>query len=468
MKKQVVFLCISLFAFAPTMVGQLCLPYFENDILQSNFLNPAHIPSCKVNIGIPVLNSISIGAAHNGFTFNDLFIENENNVLTPDLQNVVKKTGYLNYVSNNTDISLLFLGIKKRNKYFNFAIRERILADIFYNNDMLNLIINGNSPFEGETASLKGTGVNLSYFRQYSLGFAKSENEFFSWGGHLNLLFGKANMILYTGVTNLYTDPQTYILNATANANYSSSMPFIITNNTNFFVQQMNVSPSGFLLNRKNKGISFDAGFNYNYTGDTKIYGSILDLGIIRFKSNTTNLNANGNFEYTGPTLNEQDLTGYYSEMINSVDDSVDLNLDHDPYFYFMPTRLFLGFNHNNTRKLTTGVLGNSTLYRQKIKLYLGLHATYRLNNHIAAMASWSYANRSIKNIGGGFSFYLKLLNFYIISDNIPGFIWPRSTKSLNLQFGFNLRFGCNNKNNEGSAGCKWFNYPKSYQDRIK
>ena len=83
-------------------------------------------------------------------------------------------------------------------------------------------------------------------------------------------------------------------------------------------------------------------------------------------------------------------------------------------------------------------------------------------------MLSTSYANRSFKNLGVGLSFDFHPVNFYVVTDNITAFFWPRGTKSVNLQFGFNLKFGCSKKEENNGCGCAWIKEMKSYRKLLK
>jgi hypothetical protein len=39
-----------------------------------------------------------------------------------------------------------------------------------------------------------------------------------------------------------------------------------------------------------------------------------------------------------------------------------------------------------------------------------------------------------------------KWFQFFMISDNIWGFIWPQATQNVNFRMGINLVFGCKKK----------------------
>jgi len=464
--------------------SQVNLIYFNSEIPQSNYLNPALNSRCKVVVGIPALNGIGIGIAHNGFTFKQMFKEN-NGVLTPDPEGLLKKLGRRNYVQMDLEISDLFIGMKIKKYYFNFSVRERIRANVFYNKDMLRLGIEGNTPFEGEWASLTGSGLSATYFRQYTFGVAYPLQDYLTVGLHLNLLFGKAGVYGNPASTGLFTDEETFALTLNTDVTGKASLPVVLNfNNSGELVyQEVDQSIPEFILNRKNKGLSIDAGFVYETEKDLTLYGSILDLGFIRYTSNTTIYTAEGEFNYNGPSENEYLNSNYLYELVNALDDSIDVSLNHEKYAQFLPMKIYFGGQRDLTDNLKAGMLINANIFRQKAKTYVGIHAGYQLGKHINTMMNWSFSSRSIKNIGLGFSFDFHPVHFYIAGDNAIGYFlgdkilgnfWLRNTKNVNLQFGFNLKFGCREKGDSGDGyshrthGCSWMDAPKSYQKLIK
>jgi len=61
-------------------------------------------------------------------------------------------------------------------------------------------------------------------------------------------------------------------------------------------------------------------------------------------------------------------------------------------------------------------------------------------------MASYTIQYRTLRNFGLGFVFGRSPVQFYIVSDNAAGFIWPLSTRNINLRFGLNINLGCNER----------------------
>ena len=451
-----------------SLPAQVNISFFNYDIPQSNFLNPANIPSCKLIIGIPFINGAGVYAYHNGFVFNDLFERSGNSysLTTNSINNTLNKTAGRNYFLAGAEISDLFIGYKYNNVYFNISVRERVMSGLFYNKDLLRLGLEGNTSFEGETASLQGTGLLFNYFRQYSFGVAVNKYDYFKWGTHLNLLFGKANTSTLIKNTGLFTNEETFALSLDARGGFNASLPYVLLYNANGDLSSEDRSEGivPFLLEKQNKGISVDAGFIYEYSPSVTLHGSITDLGFIRYRKNTSVFRATGEFNYNGPDENDVFEQTYLRELINTLDDSIDVSLSDEKYTFYLPPDLYAGIRYNDGSIISYEVLYHSVLFRNKFKQSVTLQSDIELGKHVDAMISWSLAHRTLKNAGVGLSFDFYPVNLYIISDNIMGFIWPRSTKNVNLQFGLNLKFGCHEKVSEEGCNCSWIKAPKSYQ----
>ena len=469
------FIVISLFVIPLSLSSQVNLHYFNGEIPQAVYLNPAHYPRCKVIVGIPLINGIGLQAAHSGFTYNQLF-DNQNGTVAPDPDNALKKLGRKNYFQLLGELSDLYVGIKYKDIFFNFSVRERLRTNIFYNEDMIRLGIEGNVGFaqRHKMASLRGSGGRFDYFRQYSIGAAYRVDDYLTLGASLNILFGKANMFGYTGKTGLFTDSLTYELTITADARFNSSGPVYITTdeNGNLVNNPPDQSIADFLLNRQNKGISIDLGFVYENDDDMTYYGSILDLGLIRYKTNPVNYRASGDFVFNGiPEVREGEVfdQNYMYELVNEMYNATEDTLTNNKYTSLMPMRTYLGAQKMINDKLKAGVLLGNTFFRHHIQTYAGLHAEYKLGKHFYPMASWSFAHRSFKNLGVGFSLEFLPFNFYMLSDNVLGFFLPRSSKSASIQFGFNLKFGCKDKIKSDNSECVWMKKgEKDYRKLVK
>jgi hypothetical protein len=190
------------------------------------------------------------------------------------------------------------------------------------------------------------------------------------------------------------------------------------------------------IFNRKNWGVAFDAGFIHLLNDQLTLSGSILDVGFIRWRSYLNNMSSSEEFMYQGILVD----TG---RVIESIIDSITFDFSNNPYTTMLPVKTYLGTNYNYSDRLDLRATGSAVFYRSKIVPALTLGLDYNPFGHFHLVASYTVMYRSFNNFGLGFSSGRGPLQFYIVSDNAVGLIWPLSTRNINLRFGLNLNLGC-------------------------
>ena len=158
------------------------------------------------------------------------------------------------------------------------------------------------------------------------------------------MLFGKANITTSRGKGSLFTDEQTFDLLLRSSFRLNSSFPLTTRVNEQGNLDQIDIDENidwfGLLMNGQNKGLSFDGGFVYNYDEKIQLSGSILDLGLIRWKSDVSNFTQDGKISYTG-TGDNSDFNS--AEYINNLIDLCWRNLSAQPCLPGWIIKLFPG-----------------------------------------------------------------------------------------------------------------------------
>ncbi|MBN2212819.1 MAG: hypothetical protein JW723_01125 [Bacteroidales bacterium] len=444
--------------------------YFLNNVPQTNMLNPAVQTECKVFIGLPVISSLHINLANSGFTMNQLLDSQDSSEYSIDAATIHDKLGKRNYLSSELYADLLNVGIKiKKRYYFTFAIRERNDLNLFYTKNLFSLAYKGNTQYEGEWVSLKGNGLQFNHFREFSLGISKIIDEYTTWGIRAKLLFGKLNLKTSRENVSLFTEENTFDLFFKGDFRADASLPVSLDSadgNLRPDYEYYSTDPVGLIFNRQNTGIAVDAGFIHHYDEKITLHGSLLDLGLIPYRSDLTNYSVNGEYVYTGPLGDTIITEDYIEEVFDRINDSMDVSLTRESYIYVLSPRLYLGISYQLNRNTSVNALLAARFWKQKIQTGLTITGTWRPYYWFAATASWSYFHRSINNIGAGIVLGRNPVQFYLVSDNVPGFIWPQSTKNLNLRFGFNMIFGCREKHSIKECGCYWLREAEKRNER--
>ncbi len=164
----------------------------------------------------------------------------------------------------------------------------------------------------------------------------------------------------------------------------------------------MTNSVSSYAFNRKNPGIAFDLGFIYKYSSKLTFSGSLLDLGLIWYRSNLTNYSLKGDYLYQGPGADSMISDRFLWDVFDALNANVDANLGYHSYVYFLDPRLYLGATYKVNDKLDANLLLYNRFLPVKIQTSVTASLISRPLKNMEASLSWSYMNRSFSNVGIG------------------------------------------------------------------
>lgn len=433
--------------------------FFLPNSPQANFVNPAVTNDCKLIIGIPVLSSIHLNAGNSGFSMNQVLRKQSDNTYVFDGNSVMQKLGKVNHFDTELSVNLLFAGFWYKNNYLTFSVNER--ADMFltYPRDLFALIWNGNTQFEGETAKLGRSGIYSSYHREFALGIAREAGTGMWWGARGKLLFGKMNATFVKSNIDLFTDPVTFDLDFTMDWALNTSLPMDVIKDAAGDIESVeyNGSSAGkILFNRKNIGFSTDLGFIKEINEQVTVSGSALDLGFISWKDNGYSFTQKGNYSYQGPLGDTIDEDNYFDDLMRVVQEEFGVTSAPKTYTTFLNPRFYLGATYRIREDLSVGLLGTAKVNRFKTATGVTLSLNKAFSEKFSGSVSYSYMYRSLKNVGLGFKAGRSPLQFYMVSDNVLGFISPYGARNVNMRFGLMLNFGCGGNSSSGGRGAKF------------
>lgn len=432
--------------------------FFMHNLAESIQLNPAVPISCKWYVGIPVLSSVHMNYGNSSFTYNQLFSNTGNGNYEADINKVVNQLHWRNYIGTEFHSQLFALGYRRGDYSFMFTITEKNNTPVFYPREAIMLLWGGNTQFEGQSASLKGTGIYFNHYREYALSVSKLTKDGIFIGGRAKLLFGKLNISPSSMNIALETDETTFNLDFSGDLKVRTSLPIIVENDGNTIGDiQYNdaVSPMLLALNRKNPGGAIDLGLIYPYSDKIQLSASVIDLGVIRWGSNLNTFNGSGEFQYTGFIGDSLNPETYFENLLNTLSDSMQINATPEKYWTVLPPRVLAGGTYKIRNNLKAGIQGEAIFHRSKILPSATISAHYEPFDALLFMASYTLQYYSLKNLGFGVVVGSSPLQFYAISDNLIGNIWPLTTRNINLRFGLNINLGCREKQKESSVGGK-------------
>ena len=494
--KRIIYISL-VFLFTEINAQQDFIMYHMPSIPQITQVDPASFPDSKFDIGLPIISSVYGSIFNTGFSMGDIFYNNADSIMMPDVDNAIAKMSSQNFFILNGSTDLIFVGLKKGNNFFSLNVTEKLDFTFNYPKDLIVLAMEGNgNRLLGKRASLDGLGFDFTHWREYAVHWVHDVHHKFSYGTRLKYLYGMENFTTDVSYMGIETDQNSHALKFDMAFDFrTSGLPKIMIDgdipaigglNTkdSSIMQESGFSPgyiNNYLFNRKNRGFAIDLGFNYHINDKLLLEASVLDLGFINWKSYTANSKLEAwDYEYDGID-NPISIFGEGSsvEFLKGVlEDSIEEDLknnysySNENYRTALRTKIYLSMeyivDHNNFVSLS---LYNSFV-RGIWRRGMGVAYNYHLGNFLSATASYSIYNRSYSNFGLGVSINLGPVEIYCLTDNIlafgtlnprENFISNNSSTSINIDakkvrngqihFGLNLTFGREKKEKSVNDG---------------
>jgi hypothetical protein len=422
--------------------------FFMHSLPEANYLNPAVQINCGIFVGLPVISSVHVNIANSGFKAREVMYTDSNQVYRKTDMNT-NKLGRRNYFVSELHTVLLAVGVKRHSRYYSFTITEKDNSSFVYTRDLVSFILRGSDEFEGHEVTLKGTKFVFNHYREFALGVSQAYSSNLTLGIKAKLLFGKYNLNTGDGSIGMNIQPGTQNIDFTMNGTYNSSMPYALRQEAPGIYRSYEKYDAPLLkqlMNRRNPGFALDVGFIYDYDDRWTLSGSLLDLGLILYRSNLFNYTLQGNYLYTGSFGQGPVDEGYFWDVFDSLNMNMNERVSAKSYVQFLDPKLYLGAAYHWKPAIDLNLLLYNRLLPGKLQSGATVSALLKPTKTLSASISWSYMNRSAANLGAGLAFGYKPLQFYVISDNVPGLFNYMNTKNINIRFGLNLNLGCRHK----------------------
>lgn len=444
-----VVLVISWFALTGQIQAQHELGTYQlRNVPQRIYQNPAFIPLQHGYVGIPVISGVQAAYA-NPFTYNDVLTRDNNDSLTFNVENFLGKISKNDRMRLNSSIDIFSLGssILGDRFFIGFSIRERVSQQVILPENLFNLAWYGN-----HAPQLFGNHVNISpvidavAYDEYGISFAGyALKKKLTYGVKVKYLSGRFNISTKKSDFDFYTDPDTYEIHMRSDLEMQTSG---IDNINGYFDQSLQK-----LIFSGNHGFSIDLGLNYQINDKFLVNASLLDLGSITWKQNNLALVSHEpgkDFKFSGFDLKDfVDLFNDPAKFGKKVEDSLRKLIHIDSvydvaYTSRLPLRFNIGGSFILNENHRVNLLFNGISWAGEF--HPAISASYNLNigRFFELMASYNVFNNQYTNIGGGFSINAGPVQFYVLTDNIPGLIYYKSSNNYSVQFGLNILLGRN------------------------
>ena len=455
--------------------AQLSQTQYFMDFPQANLTNPAFRPGSNVYIGLPIVSNTYFSVNNNILSFSEMFqtVPGTDSIMTIfhpeyDRDEFLKKLGKTGYLSTDFSIQLFELGFCVGDDwYFNLSFTEKLLASAYVPTDLFTLLIEGNEGFVGSSIDLTGLGFEAIQYLESGIGISKNITDKLRVGGKMKLLFGGGSIELQNDRLEIdVNDDYSHTLHTDMSLNMSG--PFSFYTNEDNLIDSIAISDGlsdfdmamSFLTGNRNRGIAFDIGAEYQLFDKLSLSASIVDLGYIKWKNQTFNLEANSNFSFDGFDVSgvidgDETLDEMMENFLDSLKNSFDFNDGTNSYNTGLPAKLYFGAMYKPVDFLGLGLLSRSTFNQGHISQALTLSANLYAGEALSTTFSYTMGNRSYNNFGAGIAARLGPVQIYTVFDNIPA-SWVKFSGSdddfnmtvpdridyFNVRIGINLVFG--------------------------
>ncbi len=417
--------------------------YNMGQVPQRIYLNPAFIPEQQAYVGLPFLSGIHGSIAY-PFTYNNVLTRGADDSLNFEAQNFLDKVSKSSHVLFLTGFDILSVGSKiaKGRFYINFGIRERINENLYLPENLFYLLWYGNTASQiwGKSVNI-APSMNATVYDEWSFTFAgHAVKNKLTYGATVKYLSGRMNVTTKKSEFDFYTNPNTYDLQMKSDLDVQTSG----INDISSYMDQGTSS----LIFPANSGFAMDLGVNYQINDHFSVNASVLDLGFINWHSRTLEFVSHEpgkEFTYNGMSLHDfaglfTDFSKYGTKILDSLKKLVHIDSVYgNNYRSNLPAQFNIGGTWSPNEKNHINLLLNGISWDHHFYPALSVSYFYNWTRHVGLTVSYNMFNRQFTNVGAGISLSTGPLQFYVVSDNVPGLIAYRTSNNTSVQFGINI-----------------------------
>lgn len=437
--------------------------YHMSSLYQSTYLNPASVPEHKVSVFfIP-----SVFGGFNNSAINAKAILSTDG--TVDLNRFVDRLSEnKNYLGAGAKVELFHVRVKAADNFF--SLSSQVVTDVRFNypRDFFALATEGIS---GDY-SLSGLAVDASAYIEYAAGFTRSKPDSkWTYGARIKWLNGLANVQTKNteiGITvhDNQNEIYTYDVKAKGLVNVGAAVDGEKYKDLEDLSEiEINSFKEAWDEFKPNNGFATDLGATFQFTPKLSFGASVLNVGVINWKSFTNNFHIDSEFTVEGVTAeieSDTNLDSLFNAQVDSLlqaygdefKDGVDTT--YNSYKTWLPAQVFLSAHYQLTPKLRASASLFTELYKG-VSIGTVVGANYRFGRTFDLTASWWWYRKSIANLGVGMVFKPWFGQLYLIMDNVlpaslvkisdpelevDNLYLPYTAKNFNLRVGMNLVFG--------------------------
>ena len=423
-------------------------------IPQTKDLNPAR-PGIEKGfyISMPLFSKLDLSANTNGWTYSDLIhwgTGTKADSLVMDIENFISSLDESgNFIQESAGLTVLEGGFKYGKNFFALSLSEKEFSEMYFHKNLIKLIYYGNFPYVGSAFNSGTFGIGAQHYRELAFNYSRDLNKKLTIGGSAKILFGmgalQTNALRFTAVSPSQGD---YInLIATGKANISYPVIFNYAPSGDITTVTDNFDRDDYFKNFSNPGLAVDLGFAYQANKNLELSASLIDLGMIGWKTNTTQFFEQSQFIYSGVRLADPssttlpDLQLLIEQLGDSIEDAFRPGHNEDAFSTLLPVKMYMGAEYQLSETASLTGLARIRMYNDLLHTSFTAAANVLIWNGISLTGSYSVMESSFDNLGAGIGFRGGPFQVYAAADNIFSPFHPSRAKNMNLRVGINLIF---------------------------
>jgi len=436
-------------------------------IPQTKDLNPAR-PGIKGGFyfSMPLFSKLDLAANTNNWAYNDLIHRGTNNIplnntlsnvnhdlsdsLVIDLDKFSEKTGNKNFFYESAALTILEGGYKNDKNFYAFSLSEREFAQFFFHKNLIDLINYGNYPYVGQTYYSGNMGMGAQHYLEFAFNYSHDLDKKLTVGAAAKILFGMGAVQTKKVSFKATTPANGEYLDATAIGRVNISAPVDFDYNPgNGLISSVNSLPNyslkNYLSNFRNPGIAVDLGFAYRVNTRTELSASVIDLGMIGWRSHVTRLNESGNFLFSGINLNDLNQNPLVIDALDVLGREVKTAFAPDTtgtsFSTLLPAKIYFGVDYKLSNTVSVSGLSRVRIIGSTVRTSLTATANAYLLNGLSLTASYSVMESTFDNLGLGVGIKTGPFQIYAATDNLISPFFPAKARNMNLRIGINFIF---------------------------
>ena len=381
------------------------------------------------------------------FEIADVITLNENNDPRVDFQNFYEASKQRNYIRQDLTVPLLFAMVPLKKGYASFYYNEHINAHSLVHRDAIAFLNSGNIPENYRNYRSEEIKFGGIAYREFAFGYGKPVTDFLNAGVRAKILFGVAQADSKDWRYGVVTSPDNRIVTLSAEGTGRMTIPLPVklrANNSIHSVDSEN-AVTDYLSAYGNPGFAVDLGVSYQKTERHFFSVALRDLGFIRIRSNSFELDQEDSFDFIGFDLesairypeepgytNPGTLFMLIKENVREIYQPV---VENKKYTYLMPVKTVLHYHYQQSARHIFAATSQMSISTRN---YYSVFTLSALQNwaDFQVFESLNVHNLNDLSLGGGIRYVGTHAEIFAATDNLIAFYHPAENKTFSLTFG--------------------------------